>query len=244
MATQSITPKRLLRDSLISVIPIYSSLLVFRIPRLIFSLLQFLIPEILYSTVIELLYLFSIGIIFYGAILVFTYKKLNQEEVTISQSLKKATEKFLELIIIVIISFFLLITSPFYAYSHTCFPRLYFASFLVMNNGYTPADAFKRSWQLTKGYGWQIFWNILSIVLIWWVLSFLPSLISASIFGVSVWDINRRELSTTHAAFIWDRLLTITISSLIYIPFHIVYVTLMFIRLLALEKRNSGSVTM
>lgn len=240
MTTQPITPKRLIQDSLISAIPIYGSLLVFRIPSLIFSLLQFVITEISYD-VITLAYTFSIGTILYGAAVFFSYKKLNQEEITISQSLEKANEKFLELILLLITNGFLL----FFPFSFTSiwFPRLYFASFLVMNNGYSTADAFKRSWQLTKGYGWQIFWNVLSLVLIGLVLRFLPSLISASIFGVSVWDINRGESSTTDAG-ILNRLLTITIFSLIYAPLQIIYLILMFMRLLALEKRKLGSSAM
>lgn len=55
MTTQLIKPGRLIRDSLILVIPIYTSLLVFRIPGFIFSLLQFVIPEI-WFTVLGSLY--------------------------------------------------------------------------------------------------------------------------------------------------------------------------------------------
>ncbi len=77
MLTPSITPVRLLRDSLISVIPIYVSLLVFRIPGLIFSLLQFVIPETLF-TVLGYLYFLSIGTTLNGAVIFFTYNKLNQ----------------------------------------------------------------------------------------------------------------------------------------------------------------------
>ena len=75
MTTQPITPKRLIQDSLISAIPIYGSLLVFRIPSLIFSLLQFVITEISYD-VITLAYTFSIGTILYGAAVFFSYKKI------------------------------------------------------------------------------------------------------------------------------------------------------------------------
>lgn len=43
---------------------------------------------------------FSIGTIFYGAVIYFTYKKINHQEVTISQSLQKAIEKFSENLIL------------------------------------------------------------------------------------------------------------------------------------------------
>ncbi|MEM1393621.1 MAG: hypothetical protein AAF630_00855 [Cyanobacteria bacterium P01_C01_bin.38] len=233
MTTQSIKPGRLIRDSLILVIPIYTSLLVFRIPGFIFSLLQFVIPEI-WFTVLVSLYFLSINIIFYGAVRHFTYKKINHQEVTISQSLQKAIEKFSELILL---STFFSLYIPILG-----FPRLWFVYHAVMIEDYSIADAFKRSWQLTKGYGWQIFWNFLILMPISWVRTFLPSLISASIFGISVWDINREGLLTTDPAFIFNKLLTISVYSLIYFPLVTIYELLIFMRLLALEKRKLDSV--
>ena len=111
-----------------------------------------------------------------------------------------------------------------------------------MIEDYSIADAFKRSWQLTKGYGWRIFWNFLILTPISWVRTFLPSLISASIFGISVWDINREGLLTTDPAFIFNKLLAISVYSLMYFPLVRIYELLIFMRLLALEKRKLDSV--
>jgi hypothetical protein len=234
MLTQSITPVRLLRDSLISAIPIYTSLLVFRIPRLIFSLLQFVIPEILF-TVLDYLYILSIGTVLYGAVIFFIFKKLNQEEITISQSLQKATEKFSEISILNILYCLLLIILS---------PRLYFALHFIIIKNYPAPDAVKRCWLLTKGYGWRVFWNFLIISLINEILNFIPSLISASIFGVSVWEVNSDTLSATHPAFVVNKLLALAISNFIYQPFFIVFVTLMFVRLLTVDKIKLGSSAM
>jgi hypothetical protein len=238
MAIQSITPKRLIRDSLISVIPIYKPLLILYIPSLIVSLLKFVIPELLFSIVGTLYYL-SIGSIFFGATIVFCYKKLNKEEITIYQSLKKALEKFPELLFLNILKIFLL---PLLI----LFPRFYFLLSLVLIKNLPIADVFKRCWQMTKGYGWQIFWNLVMLKLISDFLHFLPSLVSASIFGfnISVWDINREESSIATSALIINRLLTIATTFFCYYPFSIVYIISMFTRLLSLEKINLNSVRM
>ncbi|MBV6628016.1 MAG: hypothetical protein KI793_34710 [Rivularia sp. (in: Bacteria)] len=234
MTTKSIKPGRLIRDSLITVIPIYRLLLVFYIPRLILYLLKFVIPNILLSNILDQLYSLSIGSIFGGAALFFSYKKINKEKTTIDQALQKAIKKFSELLLLSIILSLLFIPD--------FIPRLWFVLYAVMIEDYSIADAFKRSWQLTKGYGWQIFRSILIVKSILWVLIFLPSLISASTFGISVWDINRGELLTNNPAFIFNRLLTICINLFVYNPFMTMYQVLMFVRLLALEKRKLDSV--
>lgn len=234
MTTQSITPVRLLRDSLISVIPIYKSLLILYTPLMILSLSKFVIPELSFR-VVSYLYDFLINTIFDGALIFFSYKKLNQEEVTILQSLQKAIEKFPELLFLDTLRFLVLIT---------WFPRLYFLRSLVLIKDYSSSEVFKQCWQLTRGYGWQIFWNYLTLWFIFIVLSFIPSLISASIFDVSVWDINREELSITNSALIVNRLLILAINFFVAYPLSITYNMLMFVRLLALEKRNLSSVAM
>ncbi|BAY43396.1 hypothetical protein SAMD00079811_09760 [Scytonema sp. HK-05] len=235
MTTQSITPVRLLRDSLISVLPIYKSLLIFFIPSLILSLSKLVIPKILFS-IIDELYFLSIGAVFFEAALFFCYKKLNQEEITISQSLQKAIENFPKILFLrICLSPLLLILF--------LFPRLYFVFSLVIIKDLSTRDVFKRCWQLTKGYGWQIFWNFLTLILISNVLDFISSLISESIFGVSG-ELNGGELSTSDPAFVLNRLLTTAINFFVYNPLLTIYVTLMFIRLLALEKRKLGSVAM
>ncbi|WP_414587867.1 hypothetical protein [Scytonema sp. PCC 10023] len=228
MTTQSINPVRLLRDSLISVIPIYKSLLILYTPLMILSLSNFVIPKILFS-IIGGLYSLSIGTVFYGAALFLCYKKLNQEDITIFQSLQKALEKFAEFLFLQILYFVLLLPL-------ILFPRLYFVFPLVIIKDFPTAYAFKRSWQLTKGYGWHIFWNLLTLRLIRIALPFISSLISASIFRVSVWELNRGELLTTHPAFVFDRLLTTAIYFFVYNPLLTIYVTLMFVRLLAFKK--------
>jgi len=234
MLTPSITPVRLLRDSLISVIPIYTSLLVFIIPRFIFSLLQFVIPKI-WFTVLASLYYLSIGTISNVALIFFSYKKLNQEEVTISQALQKATEKFSEMLIFEI--FQRLLPLVF-------FPRLYFGDYLIVIKNYPAPDAVQRCWLLTKGCGWRVFGNFLIINTILNILNFIVSLITASIFGVSVWEVNSDALSATNPAFIFNKFFTIAIFYFIYGPLYTVFATLMFVRLLARDKIKLGSSAM
>lgn len=226
----TLSPKNLIRDSFIAIIPFYKPFLVFFIPRLILSLLTFVISRNLWI-VIYLLYIFSLRPIVFGGILYFCYKKLNQEDVTISRSLQKATEKFSELLLLRIFQYLLLIGT-------ILFPRLYFVPYLVMVEDYPIADVLKRCWKLTKGYGWQIFWNLLLLGVIGNVLSFLASLISSAIFGVSVWDLNQGKFLMTDPAFAFDRLLTVAIFFFVYFPLQFVYETLMFMRIrnLDLEK--------
>ena len=215
-----LNPKNLIQDSFIYMRPIYGFLLIFFIPRLILDLLTFDIPE-KSRIIIYLLYFFSIDNLVWGGTIFFVYHKLNGEEVTLFQSLQKGIEKFSELLFarILLFGFRLLIC-----------PRLYFAPYLVMVENRPITDVFKQCWQLTRGYGWQILWNFL--IIFRFVPNVLISLISASIFGVSVRDLNLAE-----TAFAFDRLLTIAINYFLFYPFFRIYFVLIFVKILN-SKQN------
>lgn len=231
-----LSPKILIRDSFISIIPFYKLCLVFWIPWLISSLLTFFIPQNFWL-IIELLRSLSLGTILWGAIIYFNYKKINQEKVTILQSFKKGIEKFLELLFLAILRYILF---------YSIFPRLYFVDYLVVVENYPVTDAFKRCWKMTKGCGWQIFCNFITIRILYGMLSFLSSLIISAIFGVSVWELIRQKFLMAEPAFAIDRLLTFTIYFFVGNPLGYVYRTLMFIRIrnLNLDKKNLDHDTM
>lgn len=224
-----LNPKILIRDSFIYLRPIYGFLLILWFPWLILALLTFAIPKNL-AIIISSLYFFSLDNLVWGGAIFFVYQKLNGEEVTLFQSLQKALEKFSSLIFARILLFGFIL--------YIC-PRLYFVPYLVVVENYPITDVFKRCWQITRGYGWQIFWNYLIIpTFVPNILSFLSSLITGSIFGVSVWDLNRNKYFITEPPFAFDRLLTIAIYFFLFYPFFRVYFVLMFAKILNSKKRK------
>jgi len=224
-----LNPKILIRDSFVYMRQIYGFLLIFSIPRLTVILLVLFIPLKSWR-IINLLYFFSIDNLVWGVANFFVYQKLNGEEVTLFKSLQKALEKFSFLIFARILLFGLGL--------YIC-PRLYFVPYIVVTKNYPITDVFKQCWQLTRGYGWQIFWNYLIInTLVPDVLSFLSSLITASIFGVSVWGLNANKYLITEPAFTFDRLLTITIYFFLFFPLFRVYLLLIFVKILNAKKES------
>ena len=56
--------------------------------------------------------------------------------------------------------------------------RLAFVPFLVMDKELEPMQAVERSWQMTKGHGWKVFWMA--------ILSFFIFIAGAIVFGVGI----------------------------------------------------------
>ncbi|HIK06956.1 MAG TPA: hypothetical protein IGS40_20075 [Trichormus sp. M33_DOE_039] len=230
MLTPSITPIRLLKDSLRLMLLVYINLLFFLIPYIILSLSKFAVSEIAFS-LIYILYYFSLGILVIGARVFLVYKKLNYEDVTVYDSLRVTINKFPEIIFLEVINLLGIITF--------LLPRLYFVRYLVIIEDLTTAEAIKRCWYMTKGYGWQIFWNLLTFSFsIRTTLNILSSLITAFVFGASFWDVNRDASSINQQVFISYNLINISINFFFSYPLSTVYDMLMFIRILNADKRN------
>jgi hypothetical protein len=161
-------------------------------------MLAFFVPSLLISVLIAfsmadgsvgtfvLLSLISYTCIFpfvAGASIFYVQQNLTQQRVTIANSMQKATERFSQLILVGILMWLVLILG----YILLIIPGIYltvrlsFIYYAVIIENRSATDAFARSWSLTKGFWWQIFWAffILGLVI------GLPARIVGAILGSS-----------------------------------------------------------
>ncbi len=159
---QKLQPVRLLKDSFSYAGSVYIPMLGFFVPTLLFNILiAFATADKSHGTVV-LLILISFTCVFpfvSGASIFYVHQNLTQQGVTIADSMQRAAEKFVPLVLGNIVLFLILIP----AFICLVIPGLYLAirlSFIyyaVIIENRSATAALRRSWHLTKGFWWQIF---------------------------------------------------------------------------------------
>jgi len=172
---------QLLKDSFAYTPPIYLPLLVFFLPTLIISLLELgMTPgAAMLTSVINLL-----GIVPFvtGAAIFYAYQNLTNRGATIPDSMQAAGERFAQLVFltfivsILLIAGFILLVIPGVYLSI----RLSFVYYALMIENRSTFDSLIRSWQLTQGHWWKIFWAFLVLIF----AIFIPAFIVLVIFAV------------------------------------------------------------
>lgn len=173
---------QLLRDSLINSLPVYFPQLIFFLPELIITLLHSLNTNAGASVLIHVIHILAILPFITGASTFYAHQYLTSQEATIPRSIQVAGERFTELVVLTFIFFALSFAGLLFflipgIYLSIRLSFIYYA--LIIENRST-FDAFNRSWQLTKGYWWKLFWPFLLIVCI---VLILPHIILSLIFG-------------------------------------------------------------
>ncbi|MEO0968748.1 MAG: hypothetical protein AAFX80_10510 [Cyanobacteria bacterium J06639_18] len=173
---------QLLKDSLIHSLPVYFTQLVFFLPSLIAALLDSLITSAGASVLITVIDMLAIVPFALGASTFHAHQYLTSQEATIPRSIQVAGERFTELVMLTFIFLALFLAGSLFflipgIYLLIRFSFIYYA--LIIENRST-FDAFNRSWQLTKGYWWKLFWPFLLFV---FIIIILPHIILATIFG-------------------------------------------------------------
>lgn len=173
---------QLLKDSFTYTPPIYLPLLVFFLPSLIISLLILgMTPGAAVLTrVINLL-----GIVPFvtGAAIFYVYQNLTNRGATIPDSMQAAGERFAQLVFLTFIVFvillagFILLVIPCVYLSI----RLSFVYYALMIENRSAFDSLSRSWQLTQGHWWKIFWSFLVLALAVFIPAFIVLFIFATI---------------------------------------------------------------
>ena len=103
-----------------------------------------------------------------AASIFYVQRNLTQQGATIGDSLQKAAEKFVQLVLATVIMWLILIP----AFLLLIIPAIYlsirvsFIYYAIMIENRSATDAISRSWLLTKGFWWQIFLSLLIIGLV------------------------------------------------------------------------------
>lgn len=171
---------QLLKDTFTYTPPIYLPLLIFFLPSLIISLLTLgMTPgAAILTSVIDLL-----GIVPFvtGAAIFYVYQNLTNRGATIPDSMQAAGERFVQLVFLTFIVFVLLVAGFILLVVPGIYLsiRLSFVYYALMIENRSTFDSLSRSWQLTQGHWWKIFWAFLALIAI-----FIPAFIVFVIFAV------------------------------------------------------------
>lgn len=159
---------RLLKDSIGYSSSVYGRILVLFVPSLVISVLiglsiaegsagtSFLLLLVSYTCVLPL-----IG----GASIFYVHQNLTQQGVTVADSMQKAIERFSQLALasVLFIATFLAGSLCLIVPGIYLSVRLSFIIYAVIIENRSATDSFARSWMLTKGYWWQIFWALAAV---------------------------------------------------------------------------------
>jgi|GEM_PF-2553656 len=225
MRTPSIHPWPLLKASLKTIQPFYGVLLIFSLPLSVLGVFRWIVPESLFSIVGTLYYL-SIWSIFSAALVLYIYRKLKGKEISVSQSIQVSIKYFPILLLWKTLSMILILIP--------LIPRLYFVTWVIMVEGCSVEDAVRRSWTLTKGYGWQIFGSCMVISLGFNAVAFLSNAIVAAMFDVSLVDLSS-SLSITYLPGAIARFASVGLNLFLFNPVDYAFNSLIFIYLLELK---------
>lgn len=183
MNNSAIQPRQLLRDSFSYIKPFYVAMLAFFAPSLIVALL---LPEIASPSATFLVFLINtlcIAPFVTGAAIVYMHQNLTQRGATIPDAMARAGEKFSQLVLltlivglVLLVGFVLLVIPGIYLSV-----RLSFVFYAVMIENQSALDAIQRSWQLTKGHWWLLFWSLFIIVITLTIPIFVLTFLAMSI---------------------------------------------------------------
>lgn len=164
---QKLQPVRLIRDSFSYAGSVYIPMLAFFVPDLLFSILtaSAMAEKINGTIVLFVLINYTCVTPFaVGASIFYVHKNLTQQGVTIADSMHRATEKFAQLVLVTVILLLILTPSLILIIPGLYLSiRLSFVYYAVIIENRSATKAISRSWQLTKGFWWQIFWAFLPI---------------------------------------------------------------------------------
>jgi len=174
-----IQAKQLLKDSLTYAAPIYVPMLTFFIPGFVISLLGLgMTPGA--AVLVSLINVLGIFPFITGAAIFYAHQNLTNRGSTIPDSLQAAGERFSQLVLLTFIFYvaifaglILLIIPGLYLSI-----RLSFVYYALMIERRSAFDSLSRSWQLTQGHWWKLFW----IFLVFFIAVFIPACILIILF--------------------------------------------------------------
>ncbi|NES19969.1 MAG: hypothetical protein F6K41_13795 [Symploca sp. SIO3E6] len=206
MNTVSINPGRLFKDSLGNVSPIYGSLLLLNSPDIIFVLLINFLPYPI-NSILSIIYYLILPPLILGATIIYIYRYLNQNHISVADAFEYAASKYLRLLfglillVIILIPAFILLIIP--AFILLIIPGIYlsirlgFISCAIVIEDCSVIEVIKLSWELTAGRWWSIFWASLAVSLALVIPVFLISFLVIANLGVETGSVLSPVVSGT-----------------------------------------------
>jgi hypothetical protein len=226
----SIHPWHLLKASFQTIPLFYGALLIFSVPLSISPLFDFIVPESLHL-VFGTLYYLSIWSIFSAAAILYIYCKINGREITIGQSIQLSLSKFSTLLVWRTLQMFLFIDF---------IPRLVLITWGIMVEDQSIEDAVRRIWNLTRGYGWQIFGSLIALRLGFRAIQGLSNGVISATFGVSIVDMSQQS-SIIYLPGVVAKVFNVGLNVFLFTPFNLTFYLLIFLYLLDVERRRVRS---
>lgn len=188
---------QLLRDTFSYTAPIYLSMLVFALPDIIVSFLS-LGMTLGANVLIYVIYFFGIFPFMSGAAIFYVHQNLTHRGATIPNSLQASGERFTQLVLLTFMVFVFIFAGLLFLVIPGIYLsiRLSFAPYALMIERRSAFDSLSRSWQLTAGQWWKLFWAILILGLI-----ILTPVLIAFILSAAV-DPGGTDLASALASFL------------------------------------------
>lgn len=173
--------RQLLKDSFTYTPLLYLPLLVFFLPSLMISLLILgMTPGAAVLT--SIINILGVAPFVTGAAIFYAHQNLTNRGATIPDSIQAAGERFTQLVFLTFILFALLIVGfiLFVVPGIYLSIRLSFVYYALVIEHRSTFTALNRSWKLTQGHWWKIFWAFLALV----VAVFIPAFIVLVVFTI------------------------------------------------------------
>jgi len=159
MTGSRISAQSLLRETFATTKPLYAPLLTINFPNLILSTINSLDNLGSASVVFNIIYSFVAVPFLSGAMIFYTYRSLNRNQVTVGEAFHQANRRLLHLILVyimysvLVLAGFIALIIPGLYVSY----RLIFSLYVTVIDNSSPLDSLSSSWELTKGRWWLIF---------------------------------------------------------------------------------------
>jgi hypothetical protein len=190
-----------------------------------------MVPETL-RPVFSALYYLLIWSIFSSASVLYIYCKFNHKDISLQQSIKVSLNKFADLLLWRTLQMILIFTF--------IIPRLSFVTWAIVIENYPLEDALRRSWNLTKGYGWQIFGSYIALSLGAGAVRTISNRVITAAFGVSPGDLSQLS-SITDLPSVVAQFANLGLAIFLIQPIGLVFSTLIFLYLLDVEEQRLNS---
>jgi membrane-anchored glycerophosphoryl diester phosphodiesterase (GDPDase) len=157
---------QLLRDAFAYTIPIYVPVLVFLLPSFVISTLMLgMTPGA--KVLLFVINYFGILPFVTGAAIFYVHQNLTRRGATIPDSLQASGERFTQLVLLTFMSLVAIISGGLLLIIPGIYIsiRVSFAYYALMIEGCSAFDAISRSWHLTQGHWWKLFWAFLALAL-------------------------------------------------------------------------------
>lgn len=188
LTPQKLEPVRLMKDAFAYAGGVYIPLIAISVFFVLFNLLTSLAMEDGlggFTVLLSLINYTCIVPFVGGASIFYVQQNLTGQGVTVNDAIHKGVDSFIQLVLASILFWVILVPALICLVIPGIYLsfRLSFIYYAVIIENRKALDALRRSWQLTKGFWWQLFWSFLLLFLLFFLFAFILVIVITLLFG-------------------------------------------------------------